>query len=282
LRGSRTRHPAIAGTWYPGSRASLIEELKSLFLGKLGPGHIPDLAEYDRNLLGLISPHAGYVYSGQSAAWAYAEAAAHGPRDLVVLVGPNHRGVGSGISFPESEIWQTPLGEVKIETTVEKEIAGQFKSIDFDEMAHREEHSLEIQLPFLQFIYGDHFRLVPISIWLYDLELAKGLGSAIAKAIKGSRSLVIASSDMSHYVPSEIASERDSLTLKRISELDEDGTWNASQRHESLCGSAPVVAAIRAVKELEAKRGRVLKYYHSGDVTGDNSAVVGYGSVAFE
>ena len=259
-----------------------MENLKFLFTGPLGPGQVPEVGEYDPSLVGLISPHAGFTYSGQASAWGYAEAGNHGPRDLIVILGPNHRGSGSGISFPESEIWQTPLGEVEIDKGIEMEIARRFKSIDFDEAAHREEHSIEIQLPFLQFIYGNNFKLIPISMWLYDLQLAKQLGSAIARAVSGRRFMVIASSDMSHYVPSKVAAERDSLTLKEICELDEDGTWNASQRYESLCGSAPVVSAIAAAKELGAKGGRILKYYHSGDVTGDSSAVVGYSSVAFE
>jgi len=282
MRSSPIRRPAVAGTWYSGSKPSLVNELRQLFLGSLGPGKIPKVEEYDPSLVGLVSPHAGYAYSGQAAAWGYAEAAKHGPRELVIILGPNHRGSGSGISFPESEVWQTPIGEVEIDRDVEIEIAKQFKSIDFDEAAHSGEHSIELQLPFLQFIYGSDFKLVPISIWLYDLELAKQLGSAIARTISGSRSLVIASSDMTHYVPSKVASERDSLTLREMCNLNEDGTWNISQKYESLCGSAPVVSVIRTAKELGAKKGRVLKYYNSGDITGDNSAVVGYSSVALE
>lgn len=283
MANRRTRRSTLAGTWYAESKESLTRQLESLFLGPLGPGQIPRLGEYRDDLVGLISPHAGYVYSGQASARAYFEVAARGPKDVVVLLGPNHSGTGSGIAASPSERWETPLGEVEVDLDLAKEIAKRSGSMDFDETAHRSEHSLEIQLPFLQYIFkGRPFKIVPISIWMYDLNLANELGSSIASSLSGLRSLVIASTDMSHYVPADVAAERDKRTLESICAMDESETWRVATQLESLCGLGPVLTCIIASKKLGADKGRVITYYHSGDVTKDHSAVVGYSAVAFE
>lgn len=278
------RNSILAGSWYSATKEGLLSELESLFLGDLGPGKLPTLGGYNDNLVALISPHAGYVYSGQAAAWGYYELAKHGPRDLVIIIGPNHSGIGSGISASSYKKWETPLGSLEVDINFSKELAKTFESLDFDDAAHSREHSIEIQLPFLQYIYGNTFQIVPISIWLYDLSLSMKLGESIAKIIKDhkKRAVIVASSDMTHYAPQEVTEERDRRTIDAIISLDELRVWKVASELESLCGLAPVVSAIRAAKLLGAKNAEVLKYYTSGDVTGEKDAVVGYSSVAFK
>lgn len=278
------RSSILAGSWYPASKESLLKEIESSFLGKLGPGKLPKLGGYNDNLVALISPHAGYVYSGQAAAWGYYELAKHGPRDLVVIVGPNHSGIGSGISASSHKMWETPLGNLEVDLDFSKELAKIFEGLDFDDTAHAREHSIEIQLPFLQYIYGSSFKIVPISIWLYDLNLSIKLGESIAKIIRdyGKKAIIIASSDMTHYMPQKVAEERDKNTLDAILSLDEFRTWKVASKLESLCGLAPVVSVMRAAKAMGAQKVEVLKYYTSGDITGERDAVVGYSSIAFK
>jgi len=284
LLSKNKRRSILAGTWYSSSREELKEEIRSLFLGSLGPGKLPVLGSYDESLVALMVPHAGYMYSGQAAAWGYYELAKHGPRDLVIIIGPNHSGIGSGIASTLYSKWETPLGEVEVDLEAAKSIAKLFKGLDFDDVAHSREHSIEIQLPFLQYIYGSSFKIVPISMWLYDFELSIELGEAIAKFLLTSekRAVVLASSDMTHYMPHEVAVERDRKTIEAISSLEERRVWKTASELESLCGLAPVVSTMRAAKSLGSKKVEILKYYTSGDVTGDKSAVVGYCSLAFK
>jgi len=283
LPSRATRRAVFAGSWYAGSRESLWHQIEELFLGPHGPGRLPKLGERNDDLVGILSPHAGYLYSGQAAALAYYEVATNGPRDVVVLLGPNHRGVGSGIAISPSDSWSTPLGEVEVDLEIAKEISKRSGIADLDETAHRSEHSLEIQLPFLQYVFKDNpFKIVPISVWMCDLRVAKELGSSMADSLSGRNALLVASSDMTHYMPAEVASERDKRTLEQIRALDEEKTWKMANEFESLCGLGPVLSCMVAAKKLGAEKGEVLGYYTSGDITGDNSAVVGYSAVAFK
>ncbi len=277
-----TRRAAFAGSWYAGSKESLVQQVEELFLGPHGPGKLPELGKRNDDLVGVLSPHAGYLYSGQAAALAYYEVAANGPKDLIVMLGPNHHGAGSGIAISPSDAWSTPLGEVEVDLQTAREISKRSKIADLDETAHRSEHSLEIQLPFLQYIFKDNpFKIVPISIWMYDFKAAQELGVSIADSLSGRSALLVASSDMTHYMPANVASEQDKRTLEQIKALDEEKTWKVASEFESLCGLGPVLSCMTAARRLGAKKGEVLGYYTSGDITGDNSAVVGYSAVAF-
>ena len=278
-----TRRSILAGSWYAGSKGSLMGQIEGLFQGPLGPGQVPKLGKTDENLIGVMSPHAGYMYSGQAAAKAYFEVSRHGPRDVVVLVGPNHQGAGSPIAISPSEGWSTPLGDVEVDLELAKEISKDSGVADLDATAHSSEHSLEIQLPFLQYVFQDHpFKIVPISIWLYDLKTSIELGSSIARCLSGRNALLVASSDMTHYMPAEVVSDRDRRTLDAVCKLDEKQTYDVSSKLESLCGLGPVVSCMSAAKAMGASVGEVLTHYNSGDITGDNSAVVGYAAVAFK
>jgi len=283
LSSRSTRRSILAGSWYAGSRDSLIAQIEDLFRGPLGPGQTPALGRPDENLVGIMSPHAGYMYSGQAAAKAYFEVSRHGPKDVVVLLGPNHHGVGSPIAISPSLRWSTPIGDVDVDLELAKDISKRSGVADLDERAHASEHSLEIQLPFLQYIFRGHpFKIVPISIWMCDLKTAVELGSSIARCVSGRNALLVASSDMTHYAPAQVASQNDRRTLEAMCKLDEVQTYDISSELESLCGLGPVVACMSASKAAGARAGEVLTYYHSGDITGDSSAVVGYGAVAFK
>ncbi len=278
---ARVRRPAYAGSWYEGSRDSLLKQMEALFKGRLGLGELPKLGGYDPSLIGLIVPHAGYVYSGMAATWAYGEAAKHGLRDTVVVMGPDHHMASTGFATMSEGLWKTPLGDVEVDKQTVSLLLSYAPFVEDNPYAHAFEHSIELQLPFLQLVYGDSFKLVPIII--HDFELKKNieLGKALARALESRKSIVLASSDMSHYVPAKEAEEKDMATIRAIESLDERQVHSVASAYESLCGLGPVVALISCVKEMGCSRASLLKYYHSGEVSGDYSGVVGYSSIAF-
>lgn len=281
LNRLKVRPSSLSGAWYAGTRKSLVSQIESLFEGPLGPGSLPKLAEKSNpQLLALMSPHAGYIYSGQAAAWAFWEASRYGPRDTVIIIGPNHRGFGSPVSASTFDRWSTPLGESEVDVELVKEIAKVSGFVDLDNSAHEFEHSIEIQLPFVQYVYGSA-KIVPIVSYAGDFELSVALGRAISDVAKGKNVLIIASSDMTHYLTHEEVMRRDEETLSEIVSLDVRSLWSKATRLESLCGLDGVVAMVSAVKSLGGREAKVLCHYTSGDVTDDRSSVVGYASVAF-
>ncbi|MEM1557145.1 MAG: AmmeMemoRadiSam system protein B [Thermoproteota archaeon] len=277
----RIRRSAYAGSWYEGTRESLLKQMESLFKGGLGIGDVPKLGEYDPKLLGLVVPHAGYVYSGMAATWAYGEAAKHGARDTVVVMGPDHHMASTGFATMSEGVWRTPLGDVEVDKQTVSLLLSYAPFVEDNPYAHSFEHSIELQLPFLQLIYGGSFKIVPIIIHDFELKKNMELGKALAKALENKKSIVIASSDMSHYVPANEAEEKDMVTIRAIESLDEKRVHSVASSYESLCGLGPVVALITCVKENGCSRASLLKYYHSGEISGDYSGVVGYSSIAF-
>ncbi len=178
--------------------------------------------------------------------------------------------------------WRTPLGDVEIDDPTANEILHESRIIDVDDIAHAYEHSLELQLPFLQYLYGSKFRLVPICFLMQDLESSREVGQVVAKVLSGKNALVIASTDMTHYEPHENAKRKDMMVIEAATEMDEKKYYSTVEFHGiSTCGYGPVVAAITATKALGGKQGQLLCYKTSGDVTGDYSAVVGYASISF-
>lgn len=282
----RSKRPAVhAGYFYPAEKRELIEALKNAFLHELGPGKLPEKpGSYTGNLIGVVAPHAGYIYSGHVAAHAYLALAEGGKPDVVFILGPNHHALGAPIALDENEVWETPLGDVEVDFRVSKELASREQIIRFDFQAHAYEHSIEVQVPFLQFVFGEGFTIVPISMMLQTPEAARRVGEAIAGLImeKGLRAYVVASSDMSHYVESRIAAEKDKVAIERVLSLDAEGLYNAVIEEDiSMCGPGPVMALIYIAKKLGYTNVRLLKYADSGDVTGDKSSVVAYASLAF-
>jgi len=251
-------------------------------LHPIGPGRLPKGVWGDGKIPALICPHAGYMYSGPVAAHSYASLEGRRRPRVVVLVGPNHAGIGSEVSvYPEGE-WYTPLGSVPIDSELAKLISKSSDLISLDEYSHEEEHSLEVQLPFLQYVLGT-FKLVPIVMLSQDRDTAEELGRAIAENVSGQDALLIASSDFTHYEPDAAAKKKDMVAIERICALDVEGFYRVISEHRiTACGYGPIAAILTASKLSGATDARLLKYATSGDVTGDRSAVVGYASIIVE
>ncbi len=279
----KVRHPAYAGMFYEGKARSLETQIEECFMHKLGPKALPETARDKlKSIVGVISPHAGYTYSGSVAAHAYYHLAQDGKPDTVVIFGPNHTGVGSGLAIVREGVWRTPLGDVEVDTAVADTIVRGSGIVDVDEVAHMREHSIEVQLPWLQYLYGSSFRFVPICFLMQDFESSREVGTAVAKALTSKNALVIASTDMTHYEPQKVAERKDKIVLDSAVEMDERKLYSSVEMNQvSMCGYGPAVAAITAAKALGAKKGKLLCYKTSGDVVGDYSAVVGYSSLIF-
>ncbi len=278
------REPAVAGTFYEGTNQALRQQIKDCYTHSLGPGNIPKLtSKREGKILGLVSPHAGYVYSGPVAARGFYEAVTEELPEVVVILGPNHRGFGASVAMEEKDIWKTPLGETRIDKELAEKVVGLSPLIQFDEKAHQREHSLEVQLPFLQYSYGESFKLVPICMMEQDEATSRQVGEVLSEVLKGKNSLIIASTDFTHYQPKKIAESQDKKALEAILSLDPKSLNKAVSRYRiSMCGSGPVMAMLVATSLLGAKKARLLKYATSGDITGDYGAVVGYASVVVE
>lgn len=279
----KLRYPAVAGTWYAGTPDHLHTQIENLFTHRLGPRCIPTvMKEGPRNIVGLVVPHAGYMASGPVAAHSYYNLAKDGKPETIVIFGPNHTGQGSALSIMNEGTWRTPLGDINIDTETANQILKTSKIIDIDDRAHIYEHSIELQLPFLAYLYDSEFKFVPICFMMQDLKSSQEVGKAVATALEDKNSLVIASSDMTHYEPQERAEKKDKLAIDAALNLDEERYYKVVDSYGiSTCGYGPVMAAITAVKELGATKSKLLSYKTSGDVLGNYSSVVGYASIAF-
>ncbi len=277
------RKPQVAGYFYPENEFVLRETIKSCFLSEIGPGKLPRDVEFIPNLRvkGLISPHAGYIYSGPIAAWGYLRVSQGIPPDTIIIVGPNHRGIGPEFSiFPEG-VWETPLGEISIDDEVAQFLMDELSFLKPSEHAHRGEHSIEVQIPFLQYIWKKDFSIVPIVTYSYDLEYLALLGKAISK-INKKEILFIASSDFSHYVSSLAAEKVDKPMIEYILKIEpEIFLREAVINNVSICGVGAITSLLYYLKSQKIK-GRLLKYGNSGDITGDYAEVVAYASISFE
>ncbi len=265
-----TREPAVAGQFYNGSRESLEKEVAALVDEKAAK--VP--------AIGVLSPHAGYMYSGPVAGSVFSSIE---PSGVYVILGPNHTGLGAEFALSKSSGWSTPLGKVLIDRELRAAIKNNTRYVTDDDIAHQFEHSIEVQLPFLQYTVKD-FKFVPIVISGAALDVYREIGMAIAKAIRDLRLLkkavIVASSDMTHYESRSQAARKDKMAIEAILELDEEELIKRVSSYDiSMCGYAPAVIMISAAKELGAKNARLVKYATSGDVTGDDSSVVGYAGI---
>ncbi|MGD9394755.1 MAG: MEMO1 family protein [Dehalococcoidia bacterium] len=262
------RKPVVAGQFYPAPAS----ELKTMI------GSMVKEKAVKEEVIGLVSPHAGYIYSGVVAGATISRVKF---KDTFIIMGPNHTGAGRPLSIMTEGAWQTPLGEVEIDTELAKKILADSKHLEEDEAAHLYEHSIEVQLPFLQYFKPD-FKLVPMVFGHPDGAVYKEVGQEIARAVKalGREVVILASSDMSHYEPQESAQKKDTQAIGAILKLDEDELLKrVYDFHITMCGYAPAVSLIVAAKELGATSAELVKYQTSGDVTGDYSAVVGYAGI---
>ncbi len=266
-----TRYPAVAGMFYFGDPGNLKKHLDKLFSGTK-PG----------NYLGVVSPHAGYEYSGKTAALAIGSLK---PGKKFIILGPNHTGFGGEFSMMSKGKWKTPLGDCEIDSNLAKELKS-CKVLEDDAFAHEREHSIEVQLPFLQHIFKK-FQFVPITImgmgYSEDfLKRCEALGKTIAKVMKDKEIRVIASSDFSHYVSAEEAKEKDNKAMEKIKKLDTAGFFETlRETNASVCGYAPIVVLLFTARELGLKKVDMIDYTTSGDKTGDMSSVVTYSAIGF-
>ena len=280
----KVRFPSQAGTFYAGSRESLRRQIESCFVHRYGPGEVPKVVEDGpRRIFGLVCPHAGYMYSGPVAANSYHALSLDGKVDSFVILGPNHHGVGSALATVEGGAWRTPLGDVEVDTETAKEIVRESGIIDVDESAHQYEHSIEVQIPFLQYLYGSSFKFVPVCFLMQDIESSREVGNVLGKVLAGKNAVVIASTDMTHYEPQRRAEEKDRRVIDAILKMDEGLLYSTIEDlNISACGYGPVTTLMTAAKKLNATNVELLSYRTSGDITGDKSSVVGYASLSFK
>jgi len=268
----KVRQPAVAGTFYPADR----EELLALIKFVCGEPYRGEKIKAKT----VLVPHAGYIYSGKTACEVYKRIEIP-PR--VVLLGPNHTGLGAPVSVYSGDYWVTPLGEVEIDKEIRDRLL-QFYGFSPDEEAHKFEHSLEVQLPFLQFFAQREFKIVPIVLSLLRYEDALYVAKRLAAAIEPYKdeTLIVISSDMSHYIPAEKAKELDVLAIECMEKLDTACLYERVFRYQiSMCGVIPAVVGIEAAKLLGAKTGILVDYTNSGQTTGDYSSVVAYAGMIF-
>jgi AmmeMemoRadiSam system protein B len=261
------RKPAVAGSWYPGTASALATEVDRHLAGATR-----DLAGH---LVALVSPHAGLMYSGPVAAHAY-----HLLRgrtfDVAVLVGPSHFFGFEGVAIYPSGGFETPYGVMSIDDDCASRLRGASSLIVDNAQVHAREHSLEMQLPFLQRL-APGAKIVPLVMGFQTADTARALGDALATAVARKKALLVASTDLSHYHDAATASRLDAVVIDHVSRFDADGLQAAlDARPEHACGGGPTVAVMRAARQVGARDAVVLHYADSGDVSGDKTAVVGY------
>jgi hypothetical protein len=293
------RMPCAIG-FYPGDRTELAHVIEKSYLSRYGPGVLPKVDQKgSRKIIAGVSPHAGYIYSGPVAASLYYKFALDGVPKVFVLIGPVH-GYGAGVGIMRKGVWRTPLGDVQIDEEFSKAILDQADIIADDPSIHENEHSLEVQLPFLQSLYGDRLRIAPIATAMDDLETCTEVGKAIAQAARksGKDIAIIASTDMTHYgihygyapvgmspIEKVLKWVRniDSEAIEAITALDEKRLLtNVREKHMTMCGYAPVATTIVAAKELGVSKAELAKYATSYDTQGSTDAIVGYCSMTMQ
>ncbi|PIQ85957.1 MAG: AmmeMemoRadiSam system protein B [Candidatus Omnitrophica bacterium CG11_big_fil_rev_8_21_14_0_20_43_6] len=271
MKPTSLRKPVVAGQFYPAGA----QALKALIFSWA------DKLAHKSEVIGCILPHAGYIYSGKVAAQTISGIKI---KDTVVLLGPNHTGQGATFSIMPQGTWQTPLGDVEIDSKLAGLFLAKSRYLEADSLAHADEHSLEVELPILQYFRPD-FKIVPIAIQTDNLTDLSAVGQDLASVVIENGLLgsvmFIASSDLTHYEPQENAKIKDALAIEAILTLDEQELKNRVQESEiSMCGFAPIAVLIKAVKLLGAKKGQLIKYQTSGDcLDGDKSSVVGYAGI---
>ncbi|MCS7107079.1 MAG: AmmeMemoRadiSam system protein B [Acidilobaceae archaeon] len=275
------RHPYHAGSFYPERRDELLSAIRASFLHPLGPGQLPSGPGGQRLSYAYLVPHAGYMYSGPIAAHAYYHLSRERVPETVILVGPNHTGLGLAVSVYPRGSWRTPLGDVEVDEEAAKLIST-FSGIAAPDMkAHIYEHSLEVQLPFLQFVLGEKFKIVPITVMAQVPSISRALAEAAMRVREevGIDSVVVATSDLNHYEPHDVAVKKDSLILEAFLKPDPEGVFKAAEEYGvSACGPGPM-AMVAYIARAAGTKPLLLSHATSGDVTGEKDWVVGYASV---
>jgi AmmeMemoRadiSam system protein B len=272
------RKPVVAGQFYPGTKDELEEMIDFCVQHKYGPGR---QTKKDEKIFGIICPHAGYVYSGPTACHSYKAISSKNP-ELVIILGPNHFGIGKDVATMADAIWETPLGLVEVDSEAAKEITNNSKYIEIDEFSHSKDHSLEVQIPMLQSMLSNEFKILPIILLDQSLEMAKDVGNAVAEIAKSRNTIIIASSDFTHYEENTFAHSQDKALIEPILEMDVEKFYQVLiDKKITACGYGAMASVLIACKKLGATKGELLSYATSGDVQGDTSSVVGYSAIKF-
>ena len=267
------RKSVIAGSWYPGNPSILKRDIENYF------NAAPDL-KLPGEIIGLIAPHAGYIYSGQIAAHAY-KLIRKEKYETVVVIGPSHRLAFHGVSVFGSGGYETPLGVVPVAEELAEKIKKSDKIIADIPAAHLQEHSVEIQLPFLQVALGD-FSFLPLVMGDQDAHTCRKLAMAIYEVTRGKKILIVGSSDLSHFYNDLMAKKMDAIVLEYLRSDDADGLLQSLENGVvEACGGGPMAVVMLAARMMKADKAYLLKYANSGDVTGDKSSVVGYAAAVY-
>lgn len=263
------RKPAVAGMFYPADKKKLASFIQNYYDRFEGP---------EITCLGLVSPHAGYIYSGGVAAKTYAGIKIP---ERVIILSPNHTGLGTTASVAPYPAWETPIGNVKTDLDLAEKLVENSEYMKFDKTAHAKEHAVEVQIPFLQ-VKNPDVKIVPITMMPMSIGIAHQIGNTIADVIKdtGEPILIVASSDMNHYEPQSVANRKDKIAMDRVLDMDPTGLYTAVHKHNiSMCGYIPAMSMLFAAMDLGAKKAELVDYRTSGDVSGDYSSVVGYAGI---
>ena len=284
------RQPAVAGQFYEGTNEALTASIQECFLHPLGPGALPRVDPDGPGVIAaVVSPHAGYMFSGAAAAHAYHALAADGIPESVILLGPSHYSASRRAAVSLVDAWRTPLGDAAVDVDLGRKLIEASPLIEQDEADHHSEHSLEVQIPFLQFVYSSRMpMIVPLCIRSHPMHDtgavvadAEEVARAIAVAVGSRRVVLVASTDFSHQAPQEVAQRQDRLALDAIEAMDADLLVRTVVDHDiSMCGPVPVAIVIFSCAAAGTHQAELLRYYTSGDIIGDRRAVVGYASFA--
>ncbi len=277
---SALRTPAVAGRFYPGRTDELLRDVRHYISSAGSADAITRI-----RAIGCVAPHAGYMYSGSVAGAVYAHLEI--PERCVILC-PNHTGKGRPLAIMASTTWQTPLGDVPADASLGANLVRRFPALQEDSAAHRGEHAIEVELPFLQTLQPK-LKIVPIAVGTSDFNALRGLGEVLADVIaeheetQKQKVLIVASSDMNHYEPDDITRVKDHKAIDRVLALDARGLWEVVMNEDvSMCGFGPTVVMLTAAKLLGATTATLVKYATSGDVSGDHQSVVGYAGMIVE
>lgn len=275
------RLPAVAGYFYPENKNELANLIQKVFESEIGAAGKID-QDFPTTINGVVCPHAGIIFSGAVASWAYAVLSLTDPIDTFIIIGPNHRGLGRRASLSSAESWITPLGKVEVDQEAVNFLISASSIFSVDDRAHQYEHSCEIQIPFLQHFIPFSFKICPISLLDQTFEAAKEMSQAIIKLSQKKKIVIIASTDFTHYESDTVAREKDLICIDNIIRLDGEEFFHCIHRNQiSICGPGGVGTLIEFQKNRHSSRGNLLCYATSGDINGQYDQVVGYAAIAF-
>jgi AmmeMemoRadiSam system protein B len=272
------RPSPISGRWYPGRSAALAESVDEFL-------NAAQVSPHPQKIVGVIAPHAGHIYSGAVAGYAF-QSVRGLEVDTIAIASPSHFHDDGALITSGHESYETPLGIVAVDQSSVEELRNELanslhkdKSESLVPIQCDQEHAIEIELPFLQRVFGNTFSLIPIMMRNQTERISQALGNALAKVLRGKRALIVGSSDLSHFYPDKIAKQLDAVMLKQIDNFDPRGVLKTEEEGRGFaCGHGAIAATLWAARDLGATHAKVIKHATSGDVSGDRSSVVGYGA----